>query len=142
MCNNKKKGNLTELKAMLAFVELDHSINLPYSENSRYDFIADVNGKLLKIQCKTSRASGRNSFKFNCCSNHFNSTSFSRQSYTKDEIDYFATVWNNVCYLIPIEEAGKTEFSLNLISSQQRVHFAEDYEIKKVLSQFINNELN
>jgi hypothetical protein len=136
MCDNKKKGNLTELKTMLAFLELDHNISVPYSESSRYDFVADINGKLIRVQCKTSRIAGRNSFKFKCRSDYCNTTSFSSRPYTKEEIDYFATVWNNVCYLVPVEEAGKSEFSLNLLSAQRPMHYAKDYEIKNVLSKF------
>lgn len=38
----KQKGNLTELKCISAFYELGYQCSIPYGENSRYDFIADI----------------------------------------------------------------------------------------------------
>jgi hypothetical protein len=45
----KQKGNLTELQCLSAFCALGCNVSIPYGDNSKYDFIADVNGKLLKI---------------------------------------------------------------------------------------------
>lgn len=42
--NPKQKGNLTELKCISAFYELGYQCSIPYGENSRYDFIADIDG--------------------------------------------------------------------------------------------------
>ena len=53
--SSKQKGNLTELQSITAFYKLGYQVSIPYGENSRYDFIADINGKLIKVQCKTSR---------------------------------------------------------------------------------------
>ena len=44
MLNKKQIGNLTELKCISAFYELGYSISIPYGENNRYDFIADIGG--------------------------------------------------------------------------------------------------
>ena len=35
-------------------------------------------------------------------------------SYTKEEVDYFATYFNNQCYIIPIEKVGAREFRLRI----------------------------
>lgn len=45
----KQKGNLTELQCIAAFYELGYSVSIPYGENSRYDLIADINGRLIKV---------------------------------------------------------------------------------------------
>ena len=51
---SKQKGNLTELQCITAFYENGYAVSIPYGENSRYDFIADIYGKLIRIQVKTS----------------------------------------------------------------------------------------
>ena len=47
--NSKKKGNITELETMLAFMKLGYNVLTPYGDCERYDFVVDVNGKLLKM---------------------------------------------------------------------------------------------
>ena len=47
--STKKKGNLTEMQCMAAFMAQNCNVNIPYGDNSKYDFIADVDGRLLKI---------------------------------------------------------------------------------------------
>ncbi len=47
--SSKEKGNLTELQCLTAFYELGYKACIPYGEDSRYDFILDVDGILLRI---------------------------------------------------------------------------------------------
>ena len=47
---SKQKGNLTELQCLTAFMAQGCGVNIPYGDNSKYDFIADINGNLYKIQ--------------------------------------------------------------------------------------------
>ena len=104
---SKQKGNLTELKCISAFYELGYQCSIPYGENSRYDFIADVNGKLLKIQCKTSH-----------------------------EVES-GTYWDNICYLVPINECSvskKLRFIPPKNGQKVGITFASDYELPKQLS--------
>ena len=94
---SKQKGNLTELQCITAFYELGYSVSIPYGENSRYDLIADIEGKLIKIQVKTSSIKNGNAeaIEFSCRSSRINSTGTINTRYTKSEIDYFATYWDN-----------------------------------------------
>lgn len=87
----KQKGNLTELQCITAFYSLGYQVSIPYGENSRYDFIADIKGKLIKIQVKSSQSVDENAFKFSCRSCRVNSKTSIRRKYTKDEVDYFCT---------------------------------------------------
>mgnify|MGYP003400600460 CR=1 FL=1 len=34
---------------MLAFIELGYDCSIPYGNSAKYDFIADINGELLKF---------------------------------------------------------------------------------------------
>ena len=141
MLDTKQKGNLTELQCITSFYELGYSISIPYGENNRYDFIADVGGKLLKIQCKTSRLIDDNkssgAIEFNTSSTRINSQGNIRTRYDKEQIDYFATYYNGKCYLVPVEECGVYSKKIRFVppKSGQKIGitFAHDYELEKVL---------
>ena len=53
--NTKRIGNITEMEVMLAFVKQGYNVLIPYGDCERYDFVADVNGKFLRVQVKTAR---------------------------------------------------------------------------------------
>ena len=65
MLNSKQIGNVTEVECMLAFLKLGYNVLQPYGDCERYDFVADVNGKFYKIQCKTAKESN-GTIEFNC----------------------------------------------------------------------------
>ena len=111
MVEKKQKGNLTELQCIAAFYEIGYSVSIPYGENSRYDFIADVEGHLIRVQVKSSstKDDGK-TYTFSCRSSRTNGKKTINKKYTKSEIDYFATFINGRCYIVPVEEcsAAKT----------------------------------
>ena len=108
MINSKQIGNITEVESMLAFLKAGYNVLTPYGDCEKYDFVADVNGKFLKIQCKTAHAidTENTGFTFNCRSSHRKDGKCINEKYSKDEVDYFATTFNGKCYLIPQEECG------------------------------------
>ena len=142
----KEKGNLTELQCITAFYELGYQVSIPYGENSRYDFIADVNGKLIRVQVKTSslKRDTQGAISFATASTRINSTQNITRRYTKNEIDYFATYWNNQCYLIPVEETASREKTLRFeppANGQIRgITFAKDYELEVQLAKICKEE--
>ena len=50
----KQLGNIGEAKALAKFVELQIPVYIPFGDNEKADLIAEFNGKLNKIQVKTS----------------------------------------------------------------------------------------
>lgn len=129
---SKQKGNLTELKCISAFYELGYQCSIPYGENSRYDFIADINGKLIRVQCKTSHEIDLGVIEFSCRSCRSNTQSNLRRRYTVDEVDYFCTYWNNICYLVPINECSvskKLRFIPPKNNQKVGISYAKDYEL-------------
>lgn len=110
--------------------------SIPYGENARYDFIADINGTLIKIQCKTSRKVNDETIEFSCRSCRSTTASNISRTYSKDEIDYFCTYWNNQCYLIPVEECFTTK-NLRFVPPKNNqkagIVYAEKYELPKQL---------
>ena len=112
------------------------SISIPYGDNSKYDFIADVDGKLLKIQVKTSSEKDQNAIVFSCRSTHVNCKGVINERYKENEIDFFATYWNNQCYLVPLKECSvqKTLRFAHPTSGQEKgITYAFDYELSKQL---------
>lgn len=142
----KEKGNLTELQCITAFYQLGYQVSIPYGENSRYDFIADVNGKLIRVQVKTAsiKRDTQGAISFATASTRINSTQNITHKYTKNEIDYFATYWDNQCYLIPIEETASREKTLRFIPPAngqiKGITFAKDYELEVQLAKINNKE--
>ena len=137
--SSKQKGNLTELQCLTAFYEQGCHVSLPYGENSRYDMIVDVNGKLLRVQVKTSslKKEDENAIEFSCRSTRVNSQGVVSNRYTSNEIDYFATFWKGVCYLIPITECSVSK-TLRFVPPKsgqiKGISFAKDYELQTQLN--------
>ena len=52
--NSKRLGNIGEAKAIAAFVENQIPVYIPFGDNEKADLIAEFNGKLNKIQLKSS----------------------------------------------------------------------------------------
>ena len=128
--DTKKKGNLTEMQCMSAFMEQGCGVSIPFGDNSKYDFIADVDGHLLKIQVKTASPKDDNVIKFSCRSTHVNCTGVKHIRYSANDIDYFATYWDNKCYLVPVEECS-VEKTLRFVPPKngqiKGITFAKDY---------------
>ena len=135
---SKQKGNLTELQCLTAFYEHGCHVSVPFGENSRYDMIADVDRKLIRVQVKTSsiKKGDLNAIEFSCRSSHVNSTGVKNIRYNADEIDYFATYWKGKCYLIPVSECSATKtlrFAPPKNGQRTGITFAEEYELSRQL---------
>lgn len=139
----KQKGLNTELHCISYFSDCGFLVSTPYGDNGRYDLIVDVNGHLLRVQVKTaSLKEDGNGIKFSGKSARINTKESYVKRYTKDEIDYFATFWNNQVYVIPVEEVS-SEKTLRFYSTQNNqdylISFLEDYTIQKQWSKYLDN---
>lgn len=129
------QGKITELRVAQAFLELGYQVSQPLVADSRYDFIVDIQGKLLKIQVKTSKVSlEQDYFEFATSTSHTNTKGTINHSYTSEEIDYFATIFNNECYVISVNECGCRNQRLRLKPAKNGqtvgIKFAKDYLLK------------
>lgn len=140
MLDSKQKGNLTELQCLVEFAKLGIKTSIPYGENCRYDFIIDVNGHLLKVQSKTShKLDNGEGFEFKCESVVSTTTRTTSTKYSLNDIDFFATIDNDKCYLIPVAECGcrKTLRYIYPKNGQKKgISLAENYELEKMIRQF------
>lgn len=138
-------GNVVELQCIAKFMELGYEVSIPYGNGAKYDFIADVNGEMLRIQCKScsnprSKVDGilydTNAIQISTVTTTTNTQKTTRHLYTSDQIDYFATAYNGKIYLIPVDECS-TSKTLRFTPPQnnnQSYNKAEDYEIEKFIS--------
>lgn len=140
--DSKKRGNLTEMQCMAAFIACNCDVSIPFGDNSKYDFIADVNGRLVKIQVKTASRRDDNSIKFSCRSTHVNCAGVKNVKYSANDIDYFATYWDGICYVVPVNECSieKTlRFSCTHNGQLHGINMADDYRLDKMLSKLMHN---
>ena len=129
----QQKGITTEIFVAAYLLGLGYNVSQPFCQDSKYDLILDTGKHLLKLQVKTARLNSENSIVFNCRSTTKNSQTNKSRYYQENEIDYFATYWNNQVYLVPIQECS-AEKILHLIKpSRINQCFIENYKAEEVL---------
>lgn len=132
--NSKQKGILTETQCLAEFSKLGLTVSIPYGDSARYDFILDYNNKLYRIQCKTSNEIGDGVYIFSCRSTTGNTSTVKRRSYDETQIDFFATIVENECYLIPVQETGSVSKTLRFkpvkTGQVKGITYAQDYALK------------
>lgn len=139
----QSKGNIIELQCISKCIELGYECSIPYGNGAKYDFIVDVNGKLLRIQCKScinpiNKSTGEldDAIQIITVCQTTNTKKTVRHTYTKEQIDYFATYYNGQVYFIPVEECS-TSKTLRFSpprSGCQNYNKAEDYKIENFIS--------
>ena len=135
---SKQLGTITEYQCITYLLERGYNVSVPIGENCAYDFIVEKDGTLYKIQCKHSTAkSNGESFTFSCETTRINATSVKYHKYSKNQIDFFATYYDNICYIIPVEECGaaktlRVKWPEN--NQVKNVNWAHNYEADKMLS--------
>lgn len=139
----QEKGLITEKECELAFTKLGCLVSIPNYYHSRYDMIIDIDNNLYKIQVKTAALTeSQKGICINTCShgrsiiegNH-------KRTYSPEEIDFFATFYNNQCYLIPIELCLSTTRTLYFEKNiNEKILWLEDYKAEKVIQKLKNNQ--
>lgn len=135
--NTKEIGNLTELQCITGLYELGCDISIPFGNSQKYDLIMDYKGHLYKVQVKHSKDHEGEYLTFKTRWQGHNASGYTQTSYTKNDIDFFATWYNGIIYLIPVEECSGAEKSLRLVPTKngqvKGINFAKDYIAKEVL---------
>lgn len=131
-------GAITEQQVATEFLKLGILISKPIVPSSRYDFVADVNNKLYKIQVKTSKCDEDKSYlEFATSTSHTNTKGTLNISYSADDVDFFATIYQNQCYLVPFELCGKRAQRLRLVPTKngqtKGILFAEKFKLKDII---------
>ena len=149
MNETQSKGNWTELQCISTFIKNGFQCSIPYGNSAKYDFIADINGKLKRFQCKSaSNPKLKNSeekdlscIQIYTISSTTNTQKTVRHTYTENDIDYFVTYYDNNTYIIPVKECS----TLKILrfsppkNNIEKYNKAEDYvwdkQIEKILKE-------
>ena len=135
-------GEITEREVAIEFLRLGYMVSKPLVQSSRYDFIVDIHDMLYKIQVKTSQQKDQNWFAFATSTSHTNAKGTTNKIYSENEVDYFATMFNHKCYLIPYKLCGHRSQRLRLTSALNNqvkgILFAKDYELSKTIGRMFD----
>lgn len=140
LSENLIKGQIIELKVQEELLRYGFDISIPTYNASKYDLIADTGKELMRIQVKKSISHSNSSFSFSCTTQNVKSSTGCKHKYTTDEIDYFATVWKDKVYLVPVDETSNIKtikfndeqyLAQNILSSYYRLSDEELYNSSK-----------
>jgi hypothetical protein len=109
-----QKGAIAEQAIALAAIKLGVEVYRPVIEGSRFDMLFDLEGKLVRVQCKWASRYG-DVLVARCYSARRNRAGLVRRKYTSDEIDAFAAYNEELdrCFYMPIDEfEGRSEIRL------------------------------
>lgn len=135
----KRLGILGELKALAMFAEYSIPVYIPYGDNERVDFIAEFNGRLQRIQVKSTDgySEGKMIFKTNSVS--VNTKQVIEREYSEYDVDYFVFYCKKLdqLYILSIKEVPNSHLYLRIeppANNQTKgIKFAKDY----LLSDFL-----
>ena len=130
-------GEITEQQVALEFLKQGILLSKPLVQSSRYDFIADINHNLYKIQVKTGTLKENAYIEFATSTSHTNTKGTLNISYNSNDVDFFATMYENQCYLIPFDICGKRIQRLRIIPTKNKqtkgITFAKDYKLEDII---------
>ena len=138
--NTSAIGNIGQVKTLSKFVELGIPVFTPFGEGYTSDLIADFNGKLNRIQVKTTENLHDDSFmiwKITRQAGYHGD----RKKYTEDEVDYFALycVETNILCLVPYENAKTNEVTIRLDSYEgvrtKVMKFVSEYKFENFIKE-------
>lgn len=138
--DTKRIGNIGEAYVLAKLVELEIPVYIPFGDNESADLIADINGKLCKIQIKTCSSVKDNETYIVDLRRNKNpwSAKEGKDHETYDDVDYFATyntITKNVC-LFDLKLFNQASVTLRINKPQvilKTMRFEEDYLIERVL---------
>lgn len=138
MKNTSNIGNIGQAKVIAKFVELGIPVFTPFGEGYTTDLIADFNGKLNKIQIKTTENLHDDCYMVWKIT-HQQGYHGTRIKYTADEVDYFALycIETNILCLVPYNKAQTNEITIRLDSYEGNrtkvMKFASEYKFENFI---------
>lgn len=141
MLNTKRKGMALEARIMTDLLECGCAVSTPWGDTERYDLVVDIGGNLLRIQVKSARTrNDGETIEFDCRSNRYTGKGIEHYKYSADDIDYFATAYKETSYLISVNECESSKvlrIGPAKNNQQKRITCADQYELKKVISELM-----
>lgn len=138
--DSKRLGMIGEAKVIAKLVELQIPVYTPFGDNESCDIIAEFNGKLNKIQIKTSEKTKDGKVVFEISSRRNNLTTSRRIGYDENEIDYFAlyNLARDTIYLIKVKESPQDSITFRFEPTKNNqvtgIRVENDFLLEKVLN--------
>lgn len=130
-------GEITEQEVALEFLKLGILVSKPLVQSSKYDFVADINHKLYKIQVKTGSFKEDAYLEFATSTSHTNTQGTVNLSYSEQDVNFFATMHQGQCYLIPYDLCGKRAQRIRFVPTKsgqtKGILFAKDFRLEDVI---------
>lgn len=130
-------GEITEQQVAIEFLKLGILVSKPLVQSSKYDFIADINHKLYKIQVKTGTYKEDAYLEFATSTSHTNTKGTLNLPYLEEDVDFFATMYEGQCYLIPYHLCGKRNQRIRFVPTKngqtKGILFAKDFLLEDVI---------
>ena len=126
-------GKITELEVLSYIIKKGYSVSIPFGDKDRYDQIWDIAGKILRVQVKTCKwlDEEHSAIEFAC----YTVCNRVKHTYTKADIDVFATICDGQLYVVPVEECSVTKklrFKSNQ-PNQPNINWAKNYTFEEVI---------
>ena len=139
----KQIGNIGEVKTLAKFVELGIPVYLPFGDNEKADLVADFNGKLNRIQIKTSLKAEDGKMIFSLVSSTVHRKNGVKHIYDNNEIDYFVlyNIERDVLLLLSINEPDLPKENITIrytepkSRNQYRSFMENEYLLETVIAQ-------
>lgn len=106
-CNgSKQQGNIGHAAALFYYSSLGWNVSNPITDCADYDFLAEDNGKIYKIQVKTTKyLTESGNYEVRIVTSGGNQKEYWRKELNKEILDYlFVLTEQGICYSIPISE--------------------------------------
>jgi hypothetical protein len=130
-------GEITEQEVALEFLKLGILVSKPLVQSSKYDFIADINHKLYKIQVKTGTFKENAYLEFATSTSHTNTQGTLNLPYSEEDVDFFATMYEGQCYLVPYNLCGKRGQRIRFVPTKngqtKGILFAKDFYLEDIV---------
>lgn len=139
-----RRGDITEIEVLLAFLRLGYAVSLPYGCKEKYDLAVDIDGHFIRVQCKSSSPyRDGNSISMDTRRKVMKDGKRVFTWYADDEIDYYATTYEGKCYLIPADECHSRKIlrlKAATVENSTTINWAEDYELETIVKKIVGEE--
>jgi hypothetical protein len=129
MSSTTQKGTITELVIATEALKAGVGVLRPMAEGGRYDLVFEIDGRFVRVQCKTGTLN-RDVITASTRTCRHTPHGYVRTTYDSSEVDAIAIYCpdNGGCYLVPLADVrGRGNLHLRLAPARNNQEFAITY---------------
>lgn len=152
--NTHERGDVGEAAVMSDLISRGVIVSIPFQNTSPYDMVAEIDGEMIKIQCKcmnTLETGSENSIKADLRRKNYTKNGGIRSDkYSVSEIDMFAFYAASIDHIFytPLSEVeGQTQFAICLRDPdemqpqyREQANLQRDYTFEKAASRIVKRD--